>query len=219
MVIIYNMKIAILLFGKSYEDNYFNLSYSKNTIIDYKYSYDNYKEYIYKFFNNKGYDIDTYFSTNISNPEIQSELINKYNPIKYNFIRNKTNNNFSRNEKFKNVIELLLSENKIYDLVLITRFDLLFNIDFNESNIKFDKFNLVSILEKPNLICDNFYLFPYKYINNFYNVVNKNINISFHFIKNDIDNINGKSFVNYILSENTYIAYLKFYTIVRVFKN
>ncbi len=213
------MKIAILLFGKSYEDNYFNLSYSKNTIIDYKYSYDNYKEYIYKFFNNKGYDIDTYFSTNISNPEIQSELINKYNPIKYNFIRNKTNNNFSRNEKFKNVIELLLSENKIYDLVLITRFDLLFNIDFNESNIKFDKFNLVSILEKPNLICDNFYLFPYKYINNFYNVVNKNINISFHFIKNDIDNINGKSFVNYILSENTYIAYLKFYTIVRVFKN
>ena len=213
------MKIAILLFGKSYDNNYFNHNYSKNTIIDYKYSYDNYKEYIYKFFNNKGYDIDTYFSTNISNPEIQSELINKYNPIKYNFISNKTNNQFSRNEKFKNVIELLLSENKIYDLVLITRFDLLFNIDFNESNIKFDKFNLVSILEKPHLICDNFYLFPYKYINNFFNVVNKNINTSFHYIKNDIDNINGESFVNYILSNNTIIRDLKFYTIVRVFKN
>jgi hypothetical protein len=213
------MKIAILLFGKSYDNNYFNHNYSKNTIIDYKYSYDNYKEYIYKFFNNKGYDIDTYFSTNISNPEIQSELINKYNPIKYNFISNKTNNQISRNEKFKNVIELLLSENKIYDLVLITRFDLLFNIDFNESNIKFDKFNLVSILEKPHLICDNFYLFPYKYINNFFNVVNKNINTSFHYIKNDIDNINGESFVNYILSNNTIIRDLKFYTIVRVFKN
>jgi hypothetical protein len=74
-------------------------------------------------------------------------------------------------------------------------------------------------IHKENHLLSQFPKPDDKYINNFYNVVNKNINISFHFIKNDIDNINGESFVNYILSENTYIAYLKFYTIVRVFKN
>jgi hypothetical protein len=211
-------KLALLLFGKSYDDNY-ELSTEKTTIIDYKYSYDNYKEYIYNFFQEKGYEIDTYFSTNISNPEIQTEIINKYNPVKYNFMMDNENCRISRNEKFKNVVELCISENKLYDLVLITRFDLIFNINFNKSNIKFDKFNLVSRLEQPTAICDNFYLFPYNYIHGFYAVINKNINNCFHHIKNDIENINGENFVNYILNQYTWVHLLTFYTIVRHYKN
>jgi len=209
--------LALLFFGKSYS-KYKHFA-GKEAIVNYQYSYDNYKEYIYNFFKEKGYEIDTYFSTNISNPEIQTDIINKYNPVKYNFLKDNDNNVISRNEKIKNVVELCISENKIYDLVLITRFDLLFNIDFNKSNIKFDKFNLVSILEKPHAICDNFYLFPYNYIHSFYNIINNHFNCSFHFIKNDIENINGENFVNYILNQYTWIHLLTFYTIVRDFKN
>ena len=42
-----------------------------------------------------------------------------------------------------------------------------FQKDFDESNIQYDKFNLVSLLENPQYICDNFYLFPYKYLHTF----------------------------------------------------
>ena len=78
-----------------------------------------------------------------------------------------------------------------------------------------DKFNLVSILEKPNLICDNFYLFPYKHLKNFSNIVKKNIKKNAHQIKEDIENINGTDYINYILNENVRLHYLTFYKIVR----
>ena len=51
-------------------------------------------------------------------------------------------------------------------------------IDLNLNN-----FYLISTLEHPDYICDNFYLFPYKYLNNFYKIANKNINIMFHLLK------------------------------------
>jgi len=116
------------------------------------------------------------------------------------------------------VIELCLKSNIKYDLVLITRFDLLFQKDFNNSNIQLDKFNLVSILEKPNLICDNFYLFPHKYLEDFLKIINnKKINTSHHYLKYDIEGINGKDFVNYILNNNKGIGRLEFYKIVRTY--
>jgi len=130
----------------------------------YEKSYENYKQFIFDYFESIGYDIDIYFTTNILNDENKKNISEKYKPIKYNFIQNKTDNIKSRNEKLDNVIDLCLNNGFIYDLILITRFDLLFQKKFHESNINFDKFNIVSILERPDLICDNFYLFPYKYI-------------------------------------------------------
>ena len=107
-----------------------------------------------------------------------------------------------------NVIDLCLNNGLIYDLILITRFDLLFQKKFDESNINFDKFNIVSILEKPDLICDNFYLFPYKYIQIFSNIVKQNLNIPFHNIQNKLyNNLNIKS-VNYILNEKCVVIIL-----------
>jgi hypothetical protein len=76
-------------------------------------------------------------------------------------------------------------------------------------------------LEKPNLICDNFYLFPFAYLKDFYTIANKNALTSFHCILNDIEKIENVEFVNYILNENKRIPELTFYTIYRVilFKN
>ena len=97
----------------------------------------------------------------------RDELCNMYNPIAYSFTDelspssnhdnqdinihhrayNTPDNVRCRNKKIDEVVDLCLNSNKHYDLVLITRFDLLFQKDFNQSNINLDKFNLVSILE------------------------------------------------------------------------
>lgn len=71
------------------------------------------------------------------------------------------------------------------------------------------------MLERRRLICDNFYLFPYKYLKDFSNMVNKNQFKMFHEIKMDIENINGKDFVNYILNNHTNVKRLSFYKIQR----
>ena len=84
-----------------------------------------------------------------------------------------------------------MNNNIEYDLVFITRFDLLFQKNFNESNIQLDKFNLVSKLEHPKLICDNLYIFPFSKLKQFYTIVELYINCSLHKIKKH-HNINFK---------------------------
>lgn len=207
------MKLALLLFGiskmeyKHWQNEIFN--------IDYENSYDNYQIYIFNYFKNLGYEIDVYFCTNQLNEKDRMELINKYKPINYSFIKNETNKYYSRNLKFNGVIDLCLNNSNIYDLVLITRFDLLFQKKFELSNIQFDKFNLVSILEQPSFICDNFYLFPYKYLAHLSSICKRHMYSSFHYIKYEFDNINGKDYINYILNEYVCVPQLNFYKIVR----
>lgn len=216
------MKLAVLLFGISKQNHYKHwhpIIDNRDFIIDYNYSYDNYKKYIFEYFENKGYEIDIYFCSNKLDENDSIDIIKKYNPVKHSFIDNETNIHISRNKKLDKVIDLCLETNNNYDLILITRFDLIFRKNFNESNIILNKFNLVSILDDPNGICDNFYLFPYKYLESFSKVVKKNLFSNFHTIKNDIENINGPEFINYILSENVPIGNLSFYKIVRYERN
>lgn len=147
------MKLALLLFGISLEINK-HWQYGTLYSVDYNNSYDNYQKYIFEYFTNKGYDIDVYISTNILFDKDKDELLNKYKPIKYSFIETK-----DKNKKINDVVDLCINEGKEYDIILITRFDLLFQKDFANSNIQFDKINIVSILEKPEYICDNFTYF------------------------------------------------------------
>jgi hypothetical protein len=208
------MKLALLLFGMS-KCEYIHWSNEKKLFIDFEKSYENYKEFIFDFFKKKGYDIDVYFATNILDNNDKIKLCKTYKPINYTFVKNGKNKTISRNKKLQSVINLCLKSQKNYDLVLITRFDLLFKKDFDKSNIKLDKFNLVSILQKSYQICDNFYLFPYKYLKNFSYVVTKNIDKSHHYIQKDIENFLGGPNINFILNEHCYIAKLTFYEIVR----
>ena len=207
------MKLALLLFGIA------KMKYkhwgSETYYIDYKNSYDNYQKYIFNYFKNLGYDIDVYFCTNNLNEDDRMELINTYKPIAHSFIENRNDKFNSRNSKFNAVIDLCLNNSNTYNLVLITRFDLLFQKQFETSNIQLDKFNLVSILEQPSYICDNFYLFPYKYLTHLSNICKRHMNSSFHYIKYEFDNINGREYINYILNENVFVAELSFYKILR----
>ena len=206
-------RIALLLFGlskikyKNWRNGYVE--------VDYRLSYENYIKYIYDYFQKKGYDIDVYFTTNDLNDDERKEIINLYKPIKCDFFKYNSDKKKSRNTKFVNSMKLCIESNIKYDLILITRFDLIFNKNFNESNIQLDKFNLVSILERGNLICDNFYLFPYKYLKPFYDWGKNNLNANYHWIKGVLEDLTLSEGINYILSENTKVHNLSFYDIKR----
>ena len=209
------MKLAVLLSGMSKMENYTHHHGNRKVTIDYEKSYENYEEYIFNYFKNIGYDIDIYFTTNMLDDQNKKKIYGKYKPVKCNFIENKKNVIISKNEKLADVINLCLDSNITYDLILITRFDLLFQKKFDESNINFNKINIVSILEQPHLICDNFYLFPYECLKEFSDIVKENLNNSLHWLQGPLYRKFGTESVNYILNENSSIPGLSFYKIVR----
>ncbi len=203
------MKLAILFFGVSYCKNIDNMRL-KNP-VNYKFSVDNYKKFIFEYF--KNYDIDTYICTNIIEPKIKQELIDEYKPIYIEMIPTNLKRYMARNEKFKRVIELCFKSNIIYDLILITRFDLLFKIPFSDVHIDMTTINVVSQLKRPRTICDNFYILPYSLLKGLYEVVIKYIIKTAHYYIIGIEKICK---INYLYNEKVSIKQLKFYKIKRI---
>ena len=203
------MKLALLLFGISLEINKY-WQYGTLYSVDYNNSYENYQKYIFEYFTNKGYDIDVYISTNSLPEKYKKDLLDKYKPIKSNFIETiEEDRNLSENIKIDDVVNLCINEGIEYDLILITKFDLLFKKGFDDINIIFDKFNIVNFLEEPDYMCDNFYLLPYKYLSNF----SKIIKSESYFIKKNLENIGCP--INYILTEHSDNLNLPFYKNIR----
>ena len=166
-------QLAVILFGISYYEKY-NHRDGETYDIDYMNSYANYKQFIFDYFLKKGYNCDVYYVTNIH--DMKTNLEKDYNPIKCLYQdNNEVNKHYCKNNKLVKAIDLCLKQNLIYDHCLITRFDLLFKDNFD--NINYDKLNLISILEHPSLICDNFYFMPYSLLAKFFTVCSKNIEI------------------------------------------
>ena len=211
-----NKTMALLLFGVSYRKIIHHRG--KIHFTNYEKSLENYKQFIFNYFKKLGYKIDIYISTN--QYEDKNEFINflnTYRPIKYTTLpdakptkNNSKVNILSRNEKINSVIDICLNENKNYDLTLITRFDLLFKKRFETLNFDLNKINISSILEKRDMICDNFYLFDYKYLRKFSEMVQQNIEKSFHIIEPEILKIAPIHFFN---NENCFCEQLTFYKI------
>jgi hypothetical protein len=210
-------KLALLLFGRAY------LTKENRVIIDYMASLNNYREYIFKHFESIGYTIDVFFATNDDIPDFQKkELIEDYQPVANVFVKDLSNQYESRTTKVRKVLELCRSHHEIYDHVLLTRFDLIFNDKFNESNIDYGRLNFVSILEAPKLLCDNFYFFPYSLLDAFIKVANEKVNNTYkgvdrghcmHYYIEPFKN-HFKEF-NFIKNENRRVEYISFYTIKR----
>ena len=210
-------KIALLLFGLSYKENYKHHS-GKKVLINYEESLKNYEKMIFKYYKNLGYEIDTFLATNF-NKNINN-LLKKYKP-KSNYIRHQeiNNNIISRNKYFLTTMKLCkeyAEKNKIkYEFVIMTRFDLLFKIPFNEVKINYNTMNIVSILEHPALICDNFYLFPFSYLDIFLQYVKSRIRTCAHLYKRNLERRFGN--INYLMNQYTFIQKIKFYKIIRTY--
>ena len=209
-------KIALLLFGISFYENYKHFS-GRTLCINYKNSLDNYNEFIIDYYKNLGYEIDIFFSTN--KHIYNDDLITDYCPKDY-YIRPINNINhhiISRNTHFLKSMDLCynysIKNNINYEFIIITRFDLSFKIPLNEVNIDYDILNIVSVLETPDVICDNFYIFPLNKLSYIREFINRRIALPAHRYKNKF--IKGFGKINYLKNENTLVHKLTFYKIMR----
>jgi hypothetical protein len=226
------MSIAVILFGIYHGSSFGGNNPSRNRnyhqIIDViNKNLENFKK---KFINT---NIDLFLSTNSVNDEqdelfrntidFKSFFFDKDNNIELNgygneYIDNKYimgNGYKSRCKKEFNAIELCLNYSKTnnidYEYFIITRVDLLILKDMCESNINLDFLNIVSECETEPGICDNFYLLPRKYIDDFFSII-KNADEVHHNLKYKFqDNFD----INYILNEKKTINDLSFYKLCR----
>ena len=199
-------RLALLFFGISYMERFNNRFGSVNS-VDYRECLSSQREMIYKYFTDLGYTIDIFLCTNPSS--LQDQVVKDYKPVAFRF------ENGCRGHKIKIVFDLVWDyskENNIeYDLILLTRFDIKFMIPLAESNIKLDHLNIVSILEEPDLICDNFYLMPGCYLESF-KAVSKKAGSHGHQLKAKLERLFN---VNYMFDQHCVVANLKFYKIIR----
>lgn len=215
-------RLALLLFGRSYSTKGIG-----NSTVDYRRSLKNYREYIFNHFENMGYTVDVFFTTNDDIPDFKKrELIIDYQPVAHAFVKDDlTDSSYSRIIKVRTVLELCRSNHNTYDHVILTRFDLIFKDKFCESNIDYKRLNFVSTLEQPNWLCDNFYLFPYSLLDRFIKVVNGNLYYPYgtqhqqycmHFCIKQFYEQFGE--FNFIKNENCCVRNLTFYSINRIYE-
>jgi hypothetical protein len=202
-------RMAILLSGIHYKTNHQNLY---GTIsVDFRKFGPNIQERVFGYFA-KTCDIDTFVCTNRS-PKLE-ELLEFYKPVRFSV------SDGGRNQKLVEVCELMTNYAKesgqTYDYVLWTRFDIRFLKEFTPNVINLSKLNIVSVLEHEDLICDNFYLMPYSYIEQFVKIY-KNIEfyaqsnfLPQHFLKSTFEKFFD---VQYVWNENKSVHNLTSYSI------
>ena len=204
-------KMALLFYGIHYEKKYQHPS-KKTYDIDARLYYKNIKIKMIDYFE-KFYKIDIFICSNESN--LKNDLLKLYNPVRYHF-----DSSLSKIQKIIKILKMLIDyiDNQFdrYDVIMMSRLDIYFMKNF--LNINFEKFNNVSILEHKKACDDNFYLFPIKYLHDFYNlIINQNYNdiLILHHIKNLLEK---KFNVNYICNENDSVPNLSFFKL-RFFDN
>ena len=201
-------RMALLFFGIHYLKG---MNHWKGTIktIDYSLYYENIYEKVINFFS-KHFDIDIFFCTNRSKK--LNKLIECYKPKRYYLSDNDKNQIVSKNKKVRKALECCINYQKdnrfLYDNIILTRFDIFFEKTF--SGIDYNKLNLVSILEYKFSICDNFYLFPQKYLEQFYSIFKTHKKTNSHVFKVLFEKTMD---INYICNEETDINSLSFYSL------
>lgn len=209
--------MAILLSGVHYDEQLPNYYEEQGlNIIDFRKYVKNIKKYIYDHFSQK-YQLDTFISTNVSDKS--DELFEIYKPVSYSFVGD-SKKDHGKYDKTVDVLKLLFEymgkNNKRYDMILLTRFDIFFMEPFTDSNIDTNKLNIVSCLESSfpveEIIDDNFYLLPIQYLKSFYEIIyNNNVlngRMHFHELKNSFE---SQMPVHYIKNENVKVCELTFF--------
>lgn len=165
------MKVALLLRGISYIENY------KGNLIDFRQNFDNFQSTIINSLQNMGYDVDIYYST--YSHDYKDELEFTFKPKKTLYQQY----TLQHNDKYvihgmKNVLELITDNYNDYDLIIMTRFDILLKDYWNNvykdadllHNATFCSF--ASSDNTQNVYTDdNIITFPASLYKNFYEVV------------------------------------------------
>jgi hypothetical protein len=203
------MKAAINLVGVSYS--------TSGRIRNFNESFESLKKNIEAPIREKGYDID-YFLTTYDNDK-KEDILKLYNPVKSTFL----DSNFNKlgggdviNSNGKNMLIMVhtyleslkqLKQQTDIDLVVSTRFDILFNVNpFNDFNYDLSKFNFLFrdyiYLDHPFVI-DTFYVFPFNMIDSLIQAIHdmidnpyKGVTIAMLNLHNPLSNIIGLENIN-----------------------
>lgn len=202
------MKSAICLFGISRQE-----ITRHGRPIDYRKSIKNYKEHLFPYFLSRG-TLDIYLCTNTLSKYNLQDLVQDYEPFSVDCIENLEDFRLSRSQKITKVVSNVIESKKEYDLICITRFDLIFADPLEKANLDLTKMNNVSILELDCFICDNFYLFPGKMLTPFYKTLLETKEECPHKIKEILEKNIGEK-IHFIKDERCLVADLSFYKIVR----
>ena len=210
-------KLAFGFFGTHYSPNYLHWS-GRYKFVDFRNSIFNYKKFLFDYFYKEFKQIDIFLSSFES--ELQENLLSTYKPKAYSFYKIFKNapKYYPKNFITINLLNLIKNFSKenniVYDNLLLTRFDLQFLINFDNMKNKIDytKFNNISVLEHNAIICDNFYLMPFNYINDFLLIFEQNKTTNPHYFKNFF--VEKFKQINYLHNEYKGIAYLSSYDIV-----
>lgn len=160
--------VGVCLFGISYNESYRHWQIRKPVTVDYRYSLSNYKEHIFDQL--QGYKV--YLST-YDHPLLR-QMIQDYGASKTTVSPASGMNILTEFQRNTMVINLnrVIGDHEWY---IITRFDLLLNVYIKDLKPEKDKINVLAELEKPGLICDNFYIVHRSMIKFFFNSINKYI--------------------------------------------
>lgn len=230
-------RLALVLRGISFDENFKHVCMVRNSIVNYKYTIDNFNKYVVNPLS-RIFDVDIFFITYDTKHSI--DVINDYKPKDYILIEDTdewyANHSivkytggtlleyFSTTQRaiLKRVEKYEREHDFLYDQVLITRFDLFFVKDITGYVLDFDKFNLVCYGEGyyHNSTYDNFYLFNRKYLDVYYKCLDKIFEkvMSSHYIYNALNAEIGKDnisflFPNGIINEEHKQIINKFYSI------
>ncbi len=188
------MKTAICLFGICYCENYKHWG-NRIVTIDYRKSLENYKKRLFSKILKYDIYISTYNHNKINN------MIQDYNPEAVyisddNIITGLGKNNIIQKNiliyAFKN-----LFGSKKYDNYIFTRFDLIFNFNITDIIYNIDSVNVLAQLEKPNLICDNFYIISHNMLDFFMECMKNN----YRYDRHNILFFKGKENIYFLTNE------------------
>jgi len=169
-------RLALLISGLHYL-NENEVKYGcASKIVDFRHEFRNIQHYIVEFFKKKGYEVDTFLSTNRS--IISNDLLRMYNPRKYVFVEDTPDRRITKTtDALQLLVDHIDATGYEADLICVTRFDIYFLEEL--TNIDPTKFNLFSkVLTNRNvnegLIDDNFYIFPKEMLHPFFHIFKNN---------------------------------------------
>lgn len=196
---IYLMKFAILLTGLHHHDDYqIKQKDGEKNIIDYRLSFDNFREMILNPLKKRGDVYDIYLSTNTSG--IQDLLIDDFSPVNTMFENikpelvvktkevtrkdhriPKRGKNVYRIKNIRTLHGLEMIKPDTYDLVLLTRFDLIFKKKLTQLDIRKGYFNLLPVTRADMINDDNFMVFDAGFIPDLITIIRENQRMITHY--------------------------------------
>lgn len=185
--------VALGLFGISYSSNYKHWHPLMGSLsIDFQESIDNYTSMLIDPIVKKhpGAVIDNYLSTQSS--DRLDAVLTTYKPQGFTVVHDVPTHRFlARNLHLLNVCRLInqaqVHRGIIYDIVILTRFDLHFDRAPLDLNIDMTKLNVSSRAERDPLIDDNIYIISGKLLSAYIAVQETCMHISHHHIRKRLE--------------------------------